>query len=53
MLGDKSSRFVEEPTEELDLLINQATVAFHQGLVEEDWTPLQKFVGFSLKLQTN
>jgi PAS domain S-box-containing protein len=46
MLNDNSSRYSQEPADELRALINRATVAFRKALVEEEWGPLHRFIDF-------
>lgn len=46
MLNDLSSRYSEEPAEELTILIDYATDCFRKALVEDDWADLNKFINF-------
>ncbi|MBE9569749.1 MAG: PAS domain S-box protein [Proteobacteria bacterium] len=44
LLSDQSSRYAEEPEEELRPLVNIAAEAFRSALVHNDWGDLSRFV---------
>lgn len=46
MLNDKSSRYSDEPPEELTVLIDRATNCFRIALVEDQWSDLGQFINF-------
>lgn len=46
MLSDRSSRYSEEPEDEMRVLIGQATKAFRLALVDDQWAPLHRFIDF-------
>lgn len=46
MLSDKSSRYADEPPDELTMLIGRATTCFRMALVEDQWGELEQFINF-------
>jgi PAS domain S-box-containing protein len=46
MLNDKSSRYSEEPAEELTRLIDHATDCFRHALVDDRWAALDGFINY-------
>jgi PAS domain S-box-containing protein len=46
MLNDRSTRYADEPEDELRPLIDRATRAFRLALVENAWEALREFVNF-------
>ncbi len=46
MLNDRSSRYSDEPAEELTPLIDHATGCFRRALVDDQWTDLVQFSNF-------
>jgi PAS domain S-box-containing protein len=46
MLNDQSSRYSDEPAEELTKLIDYATGCFRHVLVDDEWTDLGQFINF-------
>ena len=46
MLSDKSSRYSDEPPDELTMLIGRATNCFRMALVDDYWGELEQFINF-------
>jgi PAS domain S-box-containing protein len=46
MITDKSSRYSDEPPNELKILVDHATKCFRSALVDDRWDDLFKFVNF-------
>lgn len=46
MISDRSTRYADEPKDELELLIDRATKSFRLALVENKWEELRQFVNF-------
>ena len=46
MLNDKSSRYADEPAQELTLLIDRAAHCFRSALVDDQWGDLVEFINF-------
>ncbi|MCX5873319.1 MAG: ATP-binding protein [Deltaproteobacteria bacterium] len=46
MLKDRTTRYADEPEDELRVLVDRATKAFRLALVENAWEELQEFVNF-------
>jgi hypothetical protein len=46
VLNDRSSRYSDEPAEELTPLIDHATRCFRHALVDDKWTDLIQFISF-------
>lgn len=46
MLNDNSSRYADEPAQELTMLIDRAANCFHLALVDDQWGDLVEFINF-------